>query len=150
MRYPNFSEEKKLWKKGMKRVVGLDEAGRGPLAGPVIAGAVMLRGPFCNRKQTTKLRRKVLCLGVKDSKKISEKKREKIYDILINHPHIFCAMGRVSEKTIDRINILEATKLAMAKAIRSLEIHNGIKFPDKIQKAIEEIKIIMRSRGANV
>jgi ribonuclease HII len=108
MKYPNFSEEKKLWKNGFKFVAGLDEAGRGPLAGPVVAGAVVIL-------------KKINFAGINDSKKISEKQREEIYKILINHKHIKWGIGIVSEKVIDKINILEATKLAMQKAIKNLK-----------------------------
>ena len=113
MRYPNFSEEKKLWKKGMKRIAGLDEAGRGPLGGPVFAAAVIVKKD-----------RKLKLLGVNDSKKLSPKKREKLYKILINHPKIEWGIARVSEKVIDRINILEATKLAMKRAVEKLKAKN--------------------------
>lgn len=109
MRYPNFKEEKKLWKKGYKFVVGLDEAGRGPLAGPVVAGAILLN----ENKNLEKLK-------LRDSKKLSQKKREEFYKILTNHPQIEWAVGRVSEKVIDKINILEATKLAMERAIENM------------------------------
>ncbi len=111
MNYPNFSEEKKLWKKGYEFVVGLDEVGRGPLAGPVLAVAVSV----------SSLSYKVIKLkGINDSKKLSEKNREEFYKILINHPAIKWGIGMVSEKVIDKINILEATKLAMQKAINNL------------------------------
>lgn len=109
MKYPNFSEEKKLWKKGYKFVVGLDEAGRGPLAGPVVAGAVMVK-PY-----------KIFNFGVRDSKQLSPKKREEIYNALIKHPNVKWGIGIVSEKVIDKINILEATKLAMKKAIKDIK-----------------------------
>ncbi len=115
MRYPNFSEEKKLWKKGFKKVVGLDEAGRGPLSGPVVAAAVLI-------KSIRKIRAKFVDIrDVKDSKKLSPKKREKLYKILINHPQIKWGIGKASEKVIDKINILEATKLAMKRAVKNLE-----------------------------
>ena len=113
MRYPNFREEKKLWRRRYKYVVGLDEAGRGPLAGPVVACALCLK----------------ICLGpistdfkeIRDSKQLSPKKREEIYNILVNHSDIRWGIGRVSEKIVDKINILEATKLAMRKAVKNLE-----------------------------
>jgi len=106
----NFNEEKKLWKKGYKFVIGLDEVGRGPLAGPVVAGAVILNSKF-----------KIQNLKINDSKKLSVKRREELYEILTNHSDIFWGIGIVSEKVIDKINILEATKLAMQKAIDALE-----------------------------
>jgi len=105
----NLREERKLWRKGFKRVVGLDESGRGPLAGPVTAAAVTVR-------QFPKELR-----GVKDSKRLSPKKREKLYEILTKHPAIEWGIGRVGNKVIDRINILEATKLAMKRAVMNLE-----------------------------
>ncbi len=107
----NFlSEEKKWWKKGYKRIACLDEAGRGPLAGPVTAAAVLLR-PGLNK----------LLPKIKDSKKLSPKKRDEFYEILTKHGGIKWGTGVVSEKIIDRINILEATKLAMLKAIKKLK-----------------------------
>lgn len=110
MRYPNFGEERKLWKKGINSVVGIDEAGRGPLAGPVVAVAVLV---FGNGIKDLK--------GVKDSKEISSLERERLYNEIINHPQIEWGIGRVSEKVIDRINILQATKLAMKRAVKNLE-----------------------------
>jgi ribonuclease HII len=109
MHYPNLSEEKKLWQKGFKYVAGLDEAGRGPLAGPVVAGAVSIKYD------------KIISLrGINDSKKLSEKKRNYFYKILTNHKDVEWGIGIVSEKIIDKINILNATKLAMAKAMANL------------------------------
>jgi len=118
MRRPTLQEEKKLWKKGYKRVAGLDEAGRGPLAGPVVAGAVMIRRSDCQRCDL--LRRSHL-KDIKDSKKLSAKKREEFYKILTKHPAIKWGIGKVSERVIDRINILEATKLAMVRAFEKLK-----------------------------
>ena len=121
MKYPSFREEKKLWKKGYKCVVGLDEVGRGPLAGPVVAAAVIL-----NKKQKTKNKKiqvkikNLEKLKLRDSKKLSAKKREEFYKILTKHPQIKWGIGKVSEKVIDRINILEATKMAMKRAIKKL------------------------------
>lgn len=107
---PNLKEEKLLWKQGFKCVVGLDEVGRGPLAGPVVAGAVLIKN---NAKNLPK--------GINDSKKLSEAQRDKFYKILTNHKDIKWGIGIVSEKIIDRINILEATKLAMQEAIKNLK-----------------------------
>jgi len=115
MRLPNLKEERKLWKLRYKSVAGLDEAGRGPLAGPVTAGAVMLR-----KISNSKFPIPKELLKIKDSKKLSPKQRERFYKILIKHPIIEWGIGKVSEKVIDKINILEATKLAMEKAIANL------------------------------
>ncbi len=112
MENPNFNEEKKLWRRGYKLVVGLDEAGRGPLAGPVIACAITVRQIPNSKFQALKLR---------DSKQLTEKQREKFYKILTRNSDIEWGVGIVSEKIIDKINILEATKLAMKKAVKNLE-----------------------------
>jgi len=106
---PNFDEEKILLKKGFKFVAGLDEAGRGPLAGPVVAGAVVLKPELAK-----------LLAGINDSKKLSEKQRENFYNILTKNKKIKWGVGIVSEKIIDKINILEASKLAMQKAVKDL------------------------------
>ncbi len=121
MKYPNFSEEKKLWKKGLKRVIGIDEAGRGPLAGPVVAAAVMTNSKFKINPTGNRRRQQNSKLKVNDSKKLNPRKREELYKILTNCPQIKWGIGRVSEKVIDRINILEATKLAMKRAVINLE-----------------------------
>jgi len=133
MKYPNFYQEKRLWRKGYKRVVCLDEAGRGPLSGPVIAVAVMTKSNFKSKILNFKSNFK----GIKDSKKLSPKKREEIFKILKNCPFIEWGIGRVSEKVIDKINILEATKLAMQKAVRNLEkkyLHRRIRVPGRSPK----------------
>ncbi|XOB41659.1 MAG: ribonuclease HII [Candidatus Nealsonbacteria bacterium] len=119
MRYPNFREEKKLRRKGYRYVVGLDEAGRGALCGPVVAAAVVINSKL--KMQNAKLQFKMQNLKIKDSKKLSPKKREALYKLLIKNPNIEWGIGRVSEKVIDKINILEATKLAMIKAIKKLK-----------------------------
>lgn len=109
MKCPNLKEEKKLWRKGFT-VAGLDEAGRGPLAGPVVACAL------CFKKR-------VSLKGIKDSKKLSFKQREEIYSLLKKNLDVEWGIGRVSEKVIDRINILEATKLAMERAVKNLKVN---------------------------
>jgi len=108
MKYPSLREEKKLWRRRLKRVACLDEAGRGPLAGPVVAAAVLI----LNTKY------QILNTKIRDSKKLSWKKREKLYKPPAGGPQIEWGIGRVSEKVIDKINILEATKLAMKRAIK--------------------------------
>ncbi len=115
MKHPNLSEEKKLWKKGYKIVVGLDEAGRGPLAGPVVAAAVSI----LNTKY------QILNTKVRDSKQLTAKAREVLYKIITKDKNIGWGIGIVSNKVIDRINILEATKLAMAKAVKNLKVKNS-------------------------
>ncbi len=126
MRYPSFGEEKRLWRKGYKIVVGLDEAGRGPLAGPVVAVAVVINSKFLPAGRQGKTQN----LKIKDSKKLTARQREYFYKILTTHPQIKWGTGRVSEKVIDKINILEATKMAMKRAVRNLEkkIGRGAEF----------------------
>ncbi len=100
--------ENELYCNGYNIIAGIDEAGRGPLAGPVVAGAVILKkGEYIE--------------GLNDSKKISPKKREKLYDEIIQKSLAY-SLGIVDNNVIDEINILEATRLAMKKAIEGLEI----------------------------
>jgi ribonuclease HII len=129
MKHPNLREEKKLWKKGFKNVAGLDEAGRGPLAGPVVAAAVAIDSRiftnmttnFTNKHSRRLVVKFVDIRDVRDSKKLTAKKREELYKILIKNPAIEWGIGKVSEKVIDKINIFQATKLAMKKAIAKLK-----------------------------
>ena len=100
--------EKELYKKGITLIAGTDEVGRGPLVGPVVAAAVILPKNY-------KLD------GLTDSKKLSEKKREQYYDIIYKDA-ISVGVGEVDPKTIDEINILEASRLAMKKAIENLSV----------------------------
>lgn len=94
--------------KGYKAICGVDEAGRGPLAGPVCAAAVILP-PDC------------IIEGLNDSKKLSEKKREALFDV-IKDKALAYSIAMASEKEIDEINILQATFLAMKRAVDSLSI----------------------------
>ena len=98
--------EKELIQKGYSCVAGVDEAGRGPLAGPVFAAAVILPDGE-------------IIEGINDSKKLSPKKRDELYDI-IREKAIAVSSASVDEKTIDEINILNATYLAMQKAVAGL------------------------------
>ena len=100
--------EKNLYKKGYKLIAGTDEAGRGPLVGPVVAAAVIL--PINYHLE-----------GLTDSKKLSEKKRNNYFDI-IKKDAISYGIGIVDAKTIDEINIYEASRLAMLKAIDNMPI----------------------------
>ena len=114
MHYPDFKQEKKLWKQGFDLVAGLDEVGRGPLAGPVVAAAFAV-----NQDAFSTLKK----LKLQDSKKLSAKQREFFYEQLTTHPGAQFSVGIVSENVIDSINILEATKMAMQQALM------GIKMP---------------------
>ena len=145
MKHPDLKEEKKLWKKGYKYVACLDESGRGPLAGPVVAAAVVLnpKSQALNPKQiqnrkfkyskrvlnfghlnfdiVSNLGFRILNLRLRDSKKLSPLAREKLYKILTRCPGIEWGIGKVSEKVIDKINIKNAAELAMEKAVGKLK-----------------------------
>ena len=102
--------ERALIESGYQYVAGVDEVGRGPLAGPVVCAAVIMP-----------LNEASLVVGVDDSKKLSEKKREMLAE-QIKQRALCYTIIEIDEKTIDEINILEATKLGMKRAIESLEI----------------------------
>lgn len=104
----NYRYEKELINKGITLICGIDEVGRGPLVGPVVAASVILPLNF-------KLE------GLTDSKKLSEKKREEFFDI-IQKSAISIGIGVIDNKTIDKVNIYEATKLAMISAINNLSV----------------------------
>ena len=101
--------EKELLAKGYKYIAGVDEVGRGPLAGPVVCAAVIMP-----------LDEQSLVVGVDDSKKLSAKKREELAE-LIKQRALWYEIAVIDEKTIDEINILEATKLGMKQALENLK-----------------------------
>lgn len=103
-----FDFDREVKKEGFNIIAGVDEAGRGPLAGPVYACAIIMREDN-------------IIPEVNDSKKLSEKKREALYDIILENA-IAYSIASVDEKTIDEINILNATMLAMERAIQGLTI----------------------------
>ena len=100
--------ENELYKNNINLIAGVDEVGRGPLVGPVVAAAVILPKGFFNDK-------------INDSKKLSEKKREELYKI-IKENALSIGVGIVSNERIDEINIYQATKEAMIEAINNLDI----------------------------
>jgi ribonuclease HII len=104
---PDLSLELALRSRGFQKIAGIDEAGRGPLAGPVSAAAVILPVGFT-------------CGGLDDSKKLSAAKREKLYHLLISDPAVIWAVALADREEIDRLNILRATHLAMRRAVESL------------------------------
>lgn len=89
-------------------VIGVDEAGRGPLAGPVVAAAVVIKG-YCSYLDE-----------VNDSKKLTESKRERIFENILNDNNILYGVGIVNADIIDEINILQATYIAMKEAIENI------------------------------
>ena len=105
---PTFEYEQKHYDEGYKAICGVDEAGRGPLCGPVVAAAVIL--PFGLEIE-----------GLNDSKKLSEKKREALFDVICEKALAY-AIAEASPAEIDEINILNASMLAMRRAVEALEI----------------------------
>lgn len=100
--------ESDLYNEGINLICGVDEVGRGPLLGPVVASAVILPKGYIHE-------------GIKDSKKLTSKKREELYDVIIENA-ISIGVGIVYESVIDEINIYEATKIAMKEAIENLNV----------------------------
>jgi len=103
---PDDSVERGWIERGYRHVAGVDEAGRGPLAGPVVAGAVILPLP-CKIE------------GLNDSKKLSFKKREQLYEIILREA-LSVGIGIIEPEVIDKCNILEATLMAMKEAVEAL------------------------------
>ena len=100
-------DEQELYKNNIQYICGIDEAGRGPLAGPVVVAAVIMpKDSFIE--------------GINDSKKVSEKKREKLYDEIIDNC-IAYGVGIIDQIKIDEINILEATRLGVKEAVQELK-----------------------------
>ena len=105
---PNFEYEDACYSNGYTAVCGVDEAGRGPLCGPVVAAAVILP-------------RNIDIPGLNDSKKLTEKKREALFDV-IKEKAIAYAIAEASPEEIDEINILNASMLAMRRAVADLQV----------------------------
>lgn len=114
MQMTTFDIEKLKSPDGSRGVVGVDEVGRGPLAGPVVAAAVCFKDPSFVIPEALE---KEFSL-IRDSKKLSEKQREKIFALI--QEHFFLGIGIIPSETIDRVNILEATFLSMKAAISDL------------------------------
>lgn len=111
--------EQKLYQKGIQTICGIDEAGRGPLAGPVvIAGVIMSADSMIE--------------GVNDSKKVSEKKRERLYDEIIQEA-ISYSVAIIGHDVIDEINILQATKKGLTQVVEGLAIKPDLILVDALQ-----------------
>ena len=115
--------DREFYEKGLKLIAGIDEAGRGPLAGPVVVASVIMPAES-------------FIEGVNDSKKVSEKKREKLYDLILEEA-IGYGVGIIDQREIDEINILNATKEGLTRSIRELEKNlkeneSGYEKPDVI------------------
>ncbi len=110
--------EEELYKDGAKYICGIDEAGRGPLAGPVVVASVIMP-------------KDSMIEGVNDSKKVSEKKREKVYEEIIKEALSY-SVGIVDETKIDEINILQATKKGLTNSVKELTITPDIILVDAL------------------
>ncbi len=117
-------------------VAGLDEAGRGPLAGPVVAAAVILPSG-------------IIIDGLKDSKKIAEKKRQQVFWHVVKHA-VSIGVGIADAEEIDRINILQSTKLAMGRAVKDLTIGPDILLIDAVKLSNVSIKQQSMIKGESV
>ncbi len=127
----DYSIENEYKAQGYNIICGIDEAGRGPLAGPVYAAAVILP-------------RDCVIDGLNDSKKLTEKKREKLFDD-IKEKALAYGIASADEKEIDEINILNATFLAMKRAVNSLSVKPDLALVDGNQKphtGIEEVTVV--------
>ena len=111
--------ENDLHKKGFKYICGIDEAGRGPLAGPVVVASVVMP-------------ENSMIEGINDSKKISEKKREELYDKIINEA-ISYGVGIVGQDEIDDINILNATKKGLTSSLQELTVKPDLILVDALE-----------------
>lgn len=147
---PNFEFEAEIFKTG-KIVAGVDEAGRGALAGPVVAAAVVLKPDFQGSE-----------VGINDSKKLNSNQRNELFDVIIDNA-ICVAIGIIDNNRIDEINILQATQEAMHQAINNLNlkpdfllidgnyfISNGIPFKTLIKGDSRSLSIASASIIAKV
>lgn len=114
MIHPHLEKENSYWEQGYQFIAGIDEAGRGPLAGPVVAGAVIAYPHIIEE-----IRRKPEFRLIRDSKTLSAKQRERAYDFIVQN--FEWGVGMSDHKTIDRVNILQAAFLAMKKAVSDLK-----------------------------
>lgn len=114
MIFPSLDYENKYWKRGCRLIAGIDEAGRGPLAGPVVAGAVIVFPEIIKE-----IRKNPLCKLIRDSKMLSFRQREKAFDLIT--AHFPFGIGWSNHETVDRVNIMQAAFLAMKKALSDLK-----------------------------
>lgn len=121
--------ESAAWRRGLTRVAGVDEAGRGPLAGPVVAAAVVLE-PGAR------------ITGVDDSKRLPPDERERLFDVIQGRA-LGVAVAVVDHVTIDRINILQATRLAMSQALGALAVEPELVLTDFV--AVPDLRCPQRN-----
>lgn len=112
--------EKDLRNKGFNKICGIDEAGRGPLAGPVVVAGVIMPGNS-------------MIEGVNDSKKVSEKKRERLYDVILEEA-ISYSVAIIGQDVIDDINILNATKQGVTQVVEGLDVRPDLIVVDALTR----------------
>jgi len=127
----DFQEQ--FYSKKIKVIVGVDEAGRGPLAGPVVAAACILPRTYINKE-------------INDSKQLSEKKREELFEI-IKKEAIAYGVGIVSAEEIDTLNIYEATKKAMKEAINNLKVQFDLILTDAMPLKGFDVEVVPIIKG---
>ena len=125
--------EKEYYSEKVKVIVGVDEAGRGPLCGPVVAAACVLPKGYHNEH-------------INDSKKLTEKKREIAYQEIINDALAY-GVGIVDAKRIDEINIYQATKEAMSKAINQINISYDLILTDAMKLENQKVEVVPIIKG---
>lgn len=125
--------EKEYYSEKVKVIVGVDEAGRGPLCGPVVAAACILPKDYHNEH-------------INDSKKLTEKKREIAYQEIINDALTY-GVGIVDAKRIDEINIYQATKEAMSKAINQINISYDLILTDAMKLENQKVEVVPIIKG---
>lgn len=125
--------EKEYYSEKVKVIVGVDEAGRGPLCGPVVAAACILPKGYHNEH-------------INDSKKLTEKKRETAYQEIINDALAY-GVGIVDAKRIDEINIYQATKEAMSKAINQINISYDLILTDAMKLENQKVEVVPIIKG---
>ncbi|MDH5202672.1 MAG: ribonuclease HII [Nitrospirota bacterium] len=130
-----YPHDEDLRQKGFKRIAGIDEAGRGPLAGPVVAAAVVLSGD-------------IRIKGLRDSKKVPEKERESLFYEILNFS-LDIGIGIVGHEEIDTLNILRATKLAMKYAVEDLSTIPDLLVIDALSLPLIPIKQLPLIQGDN-
>lgn len=125
--------QEQFYSNKVKLIVGVDEAGRGPLAGPVVAAAVIFPRAYINKE-------------INDSKQISEKNRKELFEI-IKKDALAVGVGIVDAETIDKINIYEATKVAMKEAIKNLHHDYDLILTDAMKLENQKVEVIDIIKG---
>ena len=139
MSFDRFTYERECLANGYYFIAGIDEVGRGPLAGPVVASSAMFSSEVIKAGLPNSLK------DVNDSKKLSEKKREHLFDVLNDFDGVDFGISIIESEEIDRINILQATHKAMSKSLISLQ-HN----PDHLLVDGRPVKSLGKSQSAIV